>query len=248
MEKDKIIANFKKLFSAFDRIINKIVDKIQLIDPKGSDIKKRVVSAVILVPLAIYAILSSLNLFLILAITIAILMTEEWLNLTKSADDKNKWRLIGLFYILIPIFSVIKIRIYDEQILFWMFAVIWTTDIFAFFAGKKLGGAKLAPTISPNKTWSGLFGGVIASMMLGLVSSLMFNGGIIFFVLISGLLAIIEQVSDLVESKVKRIFGVKDSGSIIPGHGGILDRLDGMMLVAPFVLLLITLFPSRFGF
>ena len=173
-------------------------------------------------------------------------MTAEWLDITKKAEDQQKWRIIGLFYILIPIYSVIKIRLFNDEILLWMFAVIWATDIFAFFAGKTLGGAKLAPTISPNKTWSGLSGGVVASMLIGLMSSFMFKGGAIFFISVSVFLSLIEQASDLFESKVKRIFGVKDSGNIIPGHGGVLDRLDGMMFVAPVVLLLITFFGDKF--
>jgi phosphatidate cytidylyltransferase len=160
--------------------------------------------------------------------------------------DQRKWQIIGLLYIAIPIFMVIKIRFYGSEVLFWMFAVIWSTDIFAFFAGKNLGGPKLAPQISPNKTWSGLFGGVIASAVIGFLSSFMFSGGVIFFILTSIFLAIIEQLSDLLESKFKRIFGVKDSGNIIPGHGGVLDRLDGMMLVAPVLFALITFFPNKF--
>ena len=83
-------------------------------------------------------------------------------------------------------------------------------------------------------------------MMIGFMSSFMFRGSVVFFVVISALLAVIEQSSDLFESKVKRIFGVKDSGNIIPGHGGVLDRLDGMMFVAPVVLILINLFSDKF--
>ena len=90
-------------------------------------------------------------------------------------------------------------------------------------------------------------GGVAASALIGLLSSFMFSGGVIFFVFVSICLSLIEQASDLLESKFKRIFGVKDSGDIIPGHGGVLDRLDGLMLAAPTVLFLITVFPSKFG-
>ncbi len=176
-------------------------------------------------------------------------MVFEWLNLIKGVKEKDqlKWQLIGLFYIAIPMYSVIKIRLHDVDILFWMFAIIWTTDIFAFFSGRTFGGKKLCPEISPNKTWSGLIGGVVASMLLGFISSFMFSGGFLFFIFLSALVALVEQASDLMESRFKRIFGVKDSGNIIPGHGGVLDRLDGMMLVAPLVLFLITVFPGKFG-
>lgn len=227
-------------------LFNKVIAHIHFLDPKENT-KQRVISSLVLMPLAIYAIFFSKSIFILLAIAIAILMTTEWLDIIKTAQDQKKWRIIGFFYILIPIYAVIKIRLYDADVLLWMFAVIWATDIFAFFSGKTFGGPKLAPTISPNKTWSGLAGGLIASMIIGLMSSFMFTGGVLFFVFISLILAIIEQISDLAESKVKRIFGVKDSGNIIPGHGGVLDRLDGMMLVAPAVLFLITVFPSKFG-
>jgi phosphatidate cytidylyltransferase len=253
MAKDKIMKIFgslqeigEKIFSLGSKIIGKIISQVHFLDPKENT-KQRVVTALILIPIALYAILYSKSIFLFLAIAIAILMTSEWLDIIKNAQDQKKWRLIGLFYILLPIDSVIKIRLYDADILFWMFSVIWATDIFAFFAGKTLGGPKLAPKISPNKTWSGLAGGLFASMMIGMMSSFMFSGGVLFFIFISVMLAIIEQISDLLESKFKRIFGVKDSGNIIPGHGGVLDRLDGMMLVAPTVLFLITVFPSKFG-
>lgn len=243
-----IIKNFiEKSVDFVSRLFNKLIAQVHFLDPKDNT-KQRVVSAIILIPIALYAILSAKNLFIFLSIAIAILMTSEWLEITKKAQgqERQKWRLIGLFYILIPIYSVIKIRLFDADILLWMFAIIWATDIFAFFAGRILGGAKLAPTISPNKTWSGVAGGVVASILIGLMSSFMFSGGVMFFVFASIILSLIEQASDLFESKVKRIFGVKDSGDIIPGHGGVLDRLDGMMFVAPCVLLLIAFFADKF--
>lgn len=227
-------------------LLNRLISHVHFLEPRENT-KQRVISSLVLIPVALYAIFDSVNLFIFLSIAIAMMMTVEWLDMIRCEEDQTKWRTIGLFYILIPIYSVIKIRIHDSNILFWMFSIIWATDIFAFFAGRSLGGPKIAPNISPNKTWSGLAGGVIASVIIGFLSSFMFKGGIIFFVFVSLILSLIEQVSDLIESKFKRIFGVKDSGTLIPGHGGVLDRLDGMMLVAPTVLFLITIFPSRFG-
>ncbi len=247
MEKDNIIKNFSKFFRLlnFNLLLSKLIAHIHFLDPKENT-KQRVVSALILMPIAIYAIFYSKDFFIFLAIIIAIIMASEWTEMISKIKDHRRWQIIGLLYISIPIFLVIKIRFHGSEILFWMFAVIWSTDIFAFFAGKNLGGPKLAPKISPNKTWSGLLGGLVASAVIGFLSSFMFSGGVIFFILISILLAIIEQLSDLLESKFKRIFGVKDSGNIIPGHGGLLDRLDGMMLVAPALFALITFFPNKF--
>lgn len=215
-------------------------------NPFPENIKKRVVSALILLPIAIYAICFSQSLFLFIAIILTILMTTEWMEMTKTAKDQSKWQIIGLFYIAVPIFCVINIRIIDPNILLWMFGVIWATDIFAYFSGKTFGGPKMSPNISPNKTWSGLAGGVLASMIIGALSSVMFPGEMLFLVIVSGFLAVIEQLGDLLESKFKRIFKVKDSGSIIPGHGGVLDRLDGLLFVAPVVLFFIVVFSKNF--
>ena len=232
--------------SSVTKIVEKIIEKVDVLDP-SENTRKRVIASLILIPLAVYAIFYSKSVFFLLVIALTILMTAEWLDLTKNAIDQKKWRAIGFFYILIPIFCVVKLRFISSDILLWMFAVIWATDIFAFFAGKTLGGAKLAPNISPNKTWSGLVGGVLASMIIGFLSAFMFKGGIFFFIFMSAFLALIEQGSDLLESKFKRIFGVKDSGNIIPGHGGILDRLDGMMITAPAVLFIVTAFSDKFA-
>lgn len=248
MAKDKL-NDVKKVYgnvvATGSNIFGKLVRQIHDLDPSDNT-KQRIISAAVLIPLALYAIFYSKSVFMFTAIAIAILMVFEWVDITKTATDQKKWRLIGFLYILIPIYSVIKIRLYDADILFWMFAVIWSTDIFAFFAGRILGGPKLMPEVSPNKTWSGLGGGLFASIFIGFMCSFMFKGGVLFFVFFSAVLSLIEQASDLFESKVKRIFGVKDSGNIIPGHGGVLDRLDGMMFTAPVVLLLLTLFTNKF--
>ncbi len=252
MEKDKKLLNITKfIFITIKTILKFLIKYIKNNNTEGN-LRKRIVSSLILIPLAIYAIFFSQNLFIALAIAITILMTMEWQEIIRPAEDYKKWQIIGVFYILIPVYSVIKIRLLDgeqngEQILLWMFAIIWSTDIMAFFIGKSFGGPKIAPHISPNKTWSGAVGGLITSAIIGVISaSVLFKGSIVFFIAISVILSIIEQISDLIESKIKRTFGVKDSGSIIPGHGGVLDRLDGMILVAPAVLLLLIFFKNNF--
>ncbi|MBL6664405.1 MAG: phosphatidate cytidylyltransferase [Rickettsiales bacterium] len=245
--KHAILGVFTNIFQLFSRSLNKIISQVHFLDPKDNT-KQRIVTSLILFPIAIYAIFFSQILFNLLSVALAVLMSWEWLNITKSTtgEEKKKWQLIGFFYIVIPVFSVIQIRSIDVDILFWMFAIIWTTDIFAFFSGRTFGGPKLASEISPNKTWSGLAGGIISSVIIGLLCSSLFQGSVIFFMFASMCLSILEQLSDLFESKVKRIFKVKDSGNIIPGHGGVLDRLDGMMFVAPTVLILVTILPDRF--
>jgi len=249
MEKDKILKILKLPIWVYNFtlfLFNKLVAQVHYLDPSDNT-RKRIISSLVMVPIALFAIFSSQKLFIFLVIMVAVLMAFEWAEMSHKMPDKKKWRWIGFFYIAIPLYCAVSIRILDNEILFWMFAIIWATDIFAFFAGRSLGGVKIAPAISPNKTWSGLIGGVVASMGIGIISAMIFPGSIIFFLIISVLISIVEQISDLVESKFKRIFGVKDSGDIIPGHGGVLDRLDGMILVAPLVWVIIFLFPAQFG-
>jgi phosphatidate cytidylyltransferase len=237
----------------------KIINFLEKIDP-SSNLKKRFLMAFVLIPIAVIAIFFAPNLFLFLTLGIAFLMTYEWVAITKNAKDQQKWLCLGFCYVVIPLFSVLKIYHFKScplaenssstsgaSIIFWMFSIIWATDIFAFFAGKYFGGPKIAPSISPNKTWAGLFGGVVASCLIGGISGLMFPGNMLFFIVISGFLSILEQVSDFLESKIKRMFGVKDSSHIIPGHGGVLDRLDGLTLVAPMVWFLTGTFAKQFG-
>lgn len=231
----------KNFLNKIDNSLDTLVDKMSKFDDV-SNLKTRIVSGAIMLLIAIFAICVSKTMFILLAVAISVLMAFEWTDLTKTAptSDKTKWRLIGFFFILLPVFSVLKLYDIDSNIVLWMFAVIFATDIFAYFAGKNFGGPKLMPKVSPNKTWAGLAGGVVASMVIGFLSSFMFpSGGWLFFVIVSALLSVVEQLSDLTESKVKRTFGVKDSGSLIPGHGGILDRLDGMILVAPLTLMIV---------
>lgn len=116
----------------------------------------------------------------------------------------------------------------------FLFAAVWATDIGAYGAGRTIGGAKLAPRLSPNKTWAGLIGGMISAAVVGYLVALVFEARLaILAALIAAGLALIAQMGDLFESALKRRAGVKDSGSVIPGHGGVLDRIDGLMAAAP---------------
>ena len=113
------------------------------------------------------------------------------------------------------------------------------TDSGAYFAGKTIGGAKLAPSISPNKTWAGLFGGIAAAIIAAFLSQniVPWPNGLISVIVIGTMTAILGQIGDLFESWLKRKEGVKDSGDLLPGHGGVLDRIDGYIIVIPIYLL-----------
>ena len=117
--------------------------------------------------------------------------------------------------------------------------MIWATDTGGYIVGKTVKGPKLAPKISPNKTWSGLLGGMAFSGLVCWGYAFLFGADDWRFAVAGALLAVIEQVGDLIESAIKRHLGIKDSSSLIPGHGGVFDRIDGMIFTAPFVYLIL---------
>jgi phosphatidate cytidylyltransferase len=120
----------------------------------------------------------------------------------------------------------------------WLMGVVWATDTGAYFVGRMIGGPRLAPMISPNKTWAGLIGGMAAAGGIAALIGSSFGGSAALLALLGAGLAIVAQTGDLAESALKRHAGVKDSGRMIPGHGGILDRVDGLMPVALVLVLL----------
>jgi phosphatidate cytidylyltransferase len=137
----------------------------------------------------------------------------------------------GFAYIGIPAFALVSLSWVWEALVFWVFVVTWATDIFAYFAGRAIGGPKLAPRISPNKTWAGLIGGMAGAAACGWLLATWFQMEP-FFLWAGAAMGLIAQAGDLFESWVKRRAGVKDSGTLLPGHGGVLDRLDGLLAVA----------------
>jgi phosphatidate cytidylyltransferase len=163
-----------------------------------------------------------------------------WAGARRMADlDQPAGRLAaGVLYIGLAGIALIELRHDNEagrgNVLF-LFAVVWASDIGAYMAGRALGGPKLWPAVSPNKTWSGAGGGMLAAMLVGLALAFAFQprsdaGEVI---LMAALLAVFAQAGDLLESAIKRHFHVKDTSALIPGHGGLLDRLDGVLAAAP---------------
>ena len=116
----------------------------------------------------------------------------------------------------------------------WVFGMVWATDIGAYAAGRTIGGPKLAPRISPKKTWAGLIGGMISAAAFGAGVAVAYGAARPgFAALLAAVLAVVSQAGDFFESGVKRYFDKKDSGHLIPGHGGLLDRVDGLIVAAP---------------
>lgn len=148
----------------------------------------------------------------------------------------------GVLYAGLPALALVLVRHQHDGFLLtlWMLALVWACDVGAYFAGRTIGGPRLAPTISPNKTWAGLAGGVTCAGIFGFAMHGWF-GLPLRLTLATPLLAVLAQGGDLFESGLKRRAGVKDSGTILPGHGGLLDRLDGLVPVAPLAACLVML-------
>ena len=149
----------------------------------------------------------------------------------------------GLIYVGLPVLALLFIRMQGpDGVLWtlWTMALVWMADIGGFFVGRAIGGPRLAPAISPHKTWAGLVGGVALAAMFGLV--LHYVWGLPWLLVgATPVLAALSQAGDLFESWLKRNAGVKDSGGLLPGHGGLMDRLDGLVPVAPAAALLLLL-------
>ena len=151
-----------------------------------------------------------------------------------TANRASLWPLIGVFYVIMPCVALVWIRAEPgdgRALVIFLMAAVWATDIGAYLIGRALGGPRLAPKISPGKTWSGTAGGVICGTLVCALLGLfgIGNGPEWLLALIGAGLSVSTIIGDLAESAFKRYFGVKDSGGYIPGHGGILDRLDGMI-------------------
>lgn len=152
------------------------------------------------------------------------------------AAGRRVWIGLGVLYAVLPAVALAAIRgetFAGLAAVLVVFSVVWATDIGAYFFGRSIGGAKLAPRISPSKTWSGAIGGTLAGVVAGtLVAFACGIGTSLWIPLFSLFLSFLSQIGDLFESWVKRCFGVKDSSHLIPGHGGIMDRVDGLVFAA----------------
>jgi phosphatidate cytidylyltransferase len=159
---------------------------------------------------------------------------------TKDADPQ--WTAFGAIWVALPCVCLLWLArdgLAGRPTLLWLLAVVWATDIGAYAVGRTFGGPRLAPRWSPRKTWTGLAGGIVCAALTGWATAAWLGiSPAAPLVGVSAGLAIVEQFGDLAESAAKRRFGVKDSSGLIPGHGGLLDRLDGLLAVIPVVALL----------
>ena len=200
----------------------------------------RVISSLVLAPLALIAAWLGGLVFAVFWVIAASIVLWEWARLVIQAKLRGfaliDWLLAGIGYAAVLLFAPLILR-RDPALGFvamlFLFAVVWATDIAAYFAGRGLGGPKLWPAVSPKKTWSGALGGTLGGIAAGVLAVKLMGLSVApMLILVACFLSVVAQAGDLLESAVKRHFGAKDAGSMIPGHGGLMDRLDGFLTAA----------------
>ena len=199
-----------------------------------SELAIRTLSGVAMIIVAIAAVVIGGYAFAILAAAAATAVFYEWTRLTKGWGPA--WYIGGFLYAAIAALALLWIRERADnadglRLVLWVFIVVWSVDIGAYFTGRAIGGPKLAPSISPGKTWAGFYGGVAAAALLGGAWALYSELNLVLL-LLAPLFAAVAQGGDLFESWMKRRAGVKDSGGWLPGHGGVFYRVDGLLPVA----------------
>lgn len=208
-----------------------------------SELAKRIISGVILAAMLLGDLWLGSWWYLALLLLGGALVLREFVRLvwgmTVETGLRNLWVVFGVVYVTLAVHGLWQVReVPDNGLLMaaWLFLIVWATDIGAYIFGRTIGGPKIAPSISPSKTWAGLFGGcVFAGIVMVGMSSLnlgTFDGHWVGMALLAVPLVILAQLGDFFESWMKRRAGVKDSGTLIPGHGGLFDRVDGLLPVA----------------
>lgn len=154
----------------------------------------------------------------------------------RQEPDGPAWRYLGVPYVSLPAIALVVLRsdqAYGIAAIVLVMLMVWAADTLAYFAGRIIGGPKLAPRISPKKTWAGMGGAMAGSALAALCVGLVLGVPALWaLIVVAALLAVVEQGGDLFKSAMKRRYGVKDSGRLIPGHGGVIDRVDGLVAVA----------------
>lgn len=169
-------------------------------------------------------------------ISIAVLTALSVAAALRTEPGGPWWRFLGVPYVSLPPIAFVVLRndpAFGVAAIVLVMLMVWAADTLAYFAGRIIGGPKLAPRISPKKTWAGMAGAMAGSALAALCVGLALGlPGLWVLLVVAGLLAVVEQAGDLFKSAMKRCYGVKDSGRLIPGHGGVIDRVDGLVAVA----------------
>lgn len=197
--------------------------------PISTELKQRIVSAAVLLVIVIALTLWSLESFALMCVVGGGILMREWHQLTRARG--MLWLPAGVLYIASAVAALIYLRSENLNILFALFVIVWVGDSTAYVVGKRFGRHKIAPAISPGKSWEGLAGSVIASAA---VAAWLGSMAPIPHAMLGMVFALLGLGGDLFESALKRKAGVKDSGALIPGHGGLFDRVDALLPCAIF--------------
>ena len=212
-----------------------------------SNFVKRAITGTFFVAVILTAILVNTMTFFGLAWILCIVMVSEYRTLLKNhgttEQKKNLWySVFAYFYIIIPLSCLVFIHWLNPLYTLALFAFVWVNDTFAYLVGSAIGKRKLFERISPKKTWEGFFGGLIFAVFAGfLFSHFTADNNLIKWLGLAVVVVIFGTMGDLFESYIKRNLNVKDSGTILPGHGGLLDRLDSILFAAPAALIYLLL-------
>ena len=204
----------------------------------NKELRRRILSSIILVPVSIFFIIQGSFTFIFFLSLIFLVTSLEWFKMTKN---KDLLRIFGLFFLFFSFFSTVYLRQYIG-LNFFLFLIIVCifTDTGGYIFGKVLKGPRLTK-ISPKKTYSGVFGSFLISLLSGLIyikylgqkSKILLETDLLFIILLILFISLVSQIGDLIISYFKRKAKLKDTGKIIPGHGGFLDRIDGIIFVMP---------------
>lgn len=198
--------------------------------PPSQGLTVRIISAAVMIPPVVAVVVLGTPYFEILVAAGSIVAAWEWANL---CGRRGGWLALGALYIGVPSVALVYLRgdpVLGMETVLWIFALVWAADTGAYGFGTVIGGPKLAPAISANKTWAGLAGAILCSGLVGAIAAALLElGGEMRLTAISAGIGMASQAGDLAESWIKRHFRKKDTSGIIPGHGGLLDRIDSLL-------------------
>jgi len=210
------------------------------------ELQKRILSSIIILPLSLFFIIKGSVFFILFLIILFSIASFEWLKMVK----KNNLKIFGIFFLLLSFYSVYLYRDRGLYEFLMVLTICITTDIGGYIFGKLFKGPKLI-YISPNKTYSGVVGGFLMSIVVAYLIYSNFNSFFeesqnfyydLIFIFAVLIVSGVSQIGDLIVSYFKRVSKIKDTGNLFPGHGGLLDRIDGMIFVFPFVFIISRLF------
>lgn len=225
----------------------------------NNSLNLRILSAIALMPIVLLAIVYGGWAFYSMMLVGIVIALFEWIKMASLSSDKLRDTILGVLYVVLCFLSFVYIRMFcvgGEWLSIALLLSVWASDTGAYFFGKTFKGPKMAPTISPNKTWAGFIGGLAFSALVffifakyaGPYLANIFHhqfafGGLenanILLLFIGVFVTVAGQAGDLLISKQKRKVGVKDTGALIPGHGGLLDRIDSLLLVSLFLVIVL---------